>query len=870
MDVNLLERDEQVEVIVDRFRQLDRRGHVVLISGEPGAGKSALVQEVVDRHLGTTQVIVGRCDDLFAPRPLGPLADIARGRPGPLADALASGDQASVFDAVLAELSSAPEPTVVVLEDLQWADEATLDLLRFVARRLDSLPCLILATYRDDLGPDHALRRAVGSLTGPSVTRVHLSPLSLAAVRTLVGDRPVDAESLHASTGGNPFFLVETLDAASGTLPASVRDLTMARALPLSGAGRDALDAAAVLGRQVTAELIQVVGDCDAAAVDECIQAGLLVDDGAHQAFRHDLSRQAVEESMTPLRRRQLHARALAALGDDGDVVQRAHHAIGAGDHAAIVPLAWRAADECVALGAWRQAALLYGEALEHATDLPEPDRRTLLEARATTCLRVELVHEAVAAGNELQALLEAADDPRALGEWESWLSAALRAAGRIPEAWAAAERAVSRLGPLGPSPALAKALANLSGHQLVNGQFSECIENGRRGKEMAEQLGLEQAAVSALNSYGTALSCLRDPETEEAVAALQEALDRAKRADLPDEVARAATNLTFILASIGQPAAALPVIEEGIAAAERHELRYRLNCMRSGRAEMLMLLGRWAEAATELDAVLHDPSAADINRCSVFQILGRIRARRGDPGVWDALDEALRLSLHFEEAQLIVSAHIARSEAAALAGDLPRAAAEVEAARQFDHLLDPAMRRDLTRCAIRAGVDWAPVDSRDEATQLLLAGDHRGLARFWEAQGCRYDAADALADSDDVDDVRTAYEQLTLLGARPRAQQAARRLRDLGARDVPRGPRATTRANVAGLTARELEVASLLAEGLTNAEIADRLVVSQKTVDHHVSSVLTKLAVPSRRHVAGAAADLGLDLHGVEPAVGT
>jgi DNA-binding CsgD family transcriptional regulator len=253
-----------------------------------------------------------------------------------------------------------------------------------------------------------------------------------------------------------------------------------------------------------------------------------------------------------------------------------------------------------------------------------------------------------------------------------------------------------------------------------------------------------------------------------------------------------------------------------------------------------------------------------------VFQILGRIRARRGDPGVWDALDEALRLSLHFEEAQLIVSAHIARSEAAALAGDLPRAAAEVEAARRFDHLLDPAMRRDLTRCAIRAGVDWAPVDSRDEATQLLLAGDHRGLARFWEAQGCRYDAADALADSDDVDDVRTAYEQLTLLGARPRAQQAARRLRDLGARDVPRGPRATTRANVAGLTARELEVASLLAEGLTNAEIADRLVVSQKTVDHHVSSVLTKLAVPSRRHVAGAAADLGLDLHGVEPAVGT
>jgi DNA-binding CsgD family transcriptional regulator len=386
----------------------------------------------------------------------------------------------------------------------------------------------------------------------------------------------------------------------------------------------------------------------------------------------------------------------------------------------------------------------------------------------------------------------------------------------------------------------------------------------------MAEQFGLEQVAINALNSHGTALSCLPDPDGEAAVAALREALDRAKRAELPDEMARAASNLTFILAGLAQPAAALPLMEEAIAAAEQHELRYRLNCMRPGRAELLMLLGRWSEATAELDAVLQDPYASDINRCGVYQLLGRIRARRGDPGVVEALDEGLRLALHFDEAQHIVGARIARSEAAALAGDLVSAAAEVEASIPLDHLLDRFQRRDLTRCAIRAGVDWAPADARDEATQLLLARDHQALARFWEERGCRYDAADALAESDDVDDVRRAYEQLTLLGARPRAQQAARRLRDLGARDVPRGPRAATRANAAGLTARELEVAARLADGLTNAEIAERLVVSQKTVDHHVSSVLTKLAVPSRRQVARAAADLGLDLRAVEGAVGT
>ncbi|MEO7429315.1 MAG: AAA family ATPase, partial [Acidimicrobiales bacterium] len=149
--MNLLERGDQVATVLERFAQLDRSGHLVLISGEPGAGKSALVRELLDHHLGSAQVMVGRCDDLFAPRPFGPLADIARDRPGPLADALAAGDQGAVFEAFLAEVAAPGQPTVVVLEDLQWADEATVDLLRFVARRLADLPCLILATHRDDL-----------------------------------------------------------------------------------------------------------------------------------------------------------------------------------------------------------------------------------------------------------------------------------------------------------------------------------------------------------------------------------------------------------------------------------------------------------------------------------------------------------------------------------------------------------------------------------------------------------------------------------------------------------------------------------------------------------------------------------------------
>ena len=577
------------------------------------------------------------------------------------------------------------------------------------------------------------------------------------------------------------------------------------------------------------------------------------------QTFRHDLVRQAVEDSMTPLRRRQLHGRALEALGDDGDIVRRAHHAIGAGDSRAIHDLAWRAADQCVTLGAWHQAAILYTQALEHAPDdLPAVELRRLLEATATTNLRVDRPDAAVTAGLRLATLLEAEGEVEELSAWEAQLSQSLRATGRGEEGSACALRSVERVAHLPDSVAYARALATLSGHLLVSGRYAECIDVAQRAVVAAERHDLEDMVVYALNSHGAALGSLGD---EAGVDLLRESLDRAKRADLHPAVARGAANLAFTLLTVYRPAEAIPVYDDGIAACVDHELLFQLNCLRPGRAEAYFYLGEWDRAAEDLGAVLVDPYASVINRVIVLCLLGRLRARRGDPGAVEALEEALQLLTTSDEAQLIVPVHLARAEAAWFSGDLPAAVDHVDASIPFEPYLDAWTTRDLALMARRVGVDWTPPEGTDPATALVLAGDACGLADFWAARGYRYEAADALVDSDDVDDVRRAYDELTAMGARPRAQMAARRLRDLGARDVPRGPRASTRANPAGLTARELEVSSLLAEGLTNAEIADRLIVSAKTVDHHVSSVLTKLGVTSRRQVAQAARQLGVDL---------
>ncbi len=864
--VGLLERGEQLATLVDRYEQAAHGGRLVLVAGEAGSGKTALVDEFRARHLGDPRrhrVLVGRCDDLFAARPLGPVADIARDTGGRLADAIASGDRATVFDAFLAELA-APGPTdapvVVVLEDLQWADEATLDLVRFVARRLDALRAIVIATHRDDLAADHPLRRAWGSLVGPYITRLTLPPLTRAAVATLAADSGVDARSLHARTGGNPFFVVEILAEEQAGLPATVRDMILARAAHLDGPARDCLDAAAVLGRHATVELVVTVGDGDPAAIDECVAAGLVVTDGDAVQFRHDLTRETVEDALTPLRRRQLHRRALDALTDDDDLVRRAHHALGSGDRDVIVDLAVRAGDACVAVGAHQQAAALYGGALAHEDALAPAERIRTLQAYARASMHLDRTADAVAAGDRARALLAEAGDDAALGEWESELGQIYWAADRGEDATVLATAAVARLEPFGPTAALARASAQLAAQLMVSGRFAAAIEEGRRALDLADRFGQEAAAVRALNSTGMSMCVTGDLD---GLSLVEESVDRAKRAGLVREACSATSNLGEAYRFAGDPARAIEVFAGGVALADENELLYRRNCLLVSRSPSLLLLDRWDDVVADAGLLIGQSDIAAHHRGLGLVALGRVRARRGDPGVAEALDEALALLDAIGDAQYVFPARAARAEAAWLAGDTTRARAEIEPLVDLVDRLDIDAIAELARWARRTGVEWAPpLDALVgyPVPDVAVVGP-RMVAEHWLAQGCTYEAADVLGDSDEEADLRDAHEMLLQLGARPRAQLVARRLRELGVKDVPRGPRPSTRANAAGLTAREVEVAALLAAGLTNSEIADRLVLSAKTVDHHVSSVLSKLGVSSRRHVGPAAERAGLSL---------
>jgi len=321
----LLERSAHLEALrdlADRART-DVRGRLALIAGEAGIGKTTLVREFAATHRDT-RVLAGACDALHTPRPLGPLLDIADEAGGSLAKLAANGATPSALVAALTdELKTRHRhrhrPTVLILEDLHWADGATLDVLRLLARRLDTLPALVLATYRDDeLDRSHPLRMLLGELPRRTAHRITLKPLSPDAVATLAAQaHRADHAELHEKTAGNPFFVTEVLAAADqGDVPDTVRDAVLARAARLDPEARTLLDAVAILPHRAELWLLDKLTDGDLSALDACLASGILRAARQAVAFRHEIARVAIEDSLAPHTRSRLHKRALTALAE--------------------------------------------------------------------------------------------------------------------------------------------------------------------------------------------------------------------------------------------------------------------------------------------------------------------------------------------------------------------------------------------------------------------------------------------------------------------------------------------------------------------------------------------------------------------------
>jgi DNA-binding CsgD family transcriptional regulator len=814
----LLEREAFLEILAGP------PGRLVLVGGEAGVGKTALVRAFADGR----RVLWGGCDPLNTPRPLGPLQDVAEAAGGELLDvAIAGARPAELVAALLRELRATPG-TLLVLEDLHWADEGTLDALRLLGRRIDGVPSLAVATFRD--AAEHPLRVVLGELaTAAGVVRLRLPPLSAAAVRALAEPHGVDGDDLHARTGGNPFYVTEVLSASAATIPATVRDAVLARAAALSEDARELLTRLAIIPGPADPELIDAADE----ALDECTLSGMTRMDGRAVAFRHELARLAVEAEIVPRRREALHREVLARLDARGaDPARLAHHAEAAGEAEAVLRHAPVAAERAARLGAHREAAEQYARALRWAAALPPADRAALLEKRAYECYLTDQMEEAIAAREEaLDARRDLGDD-LAVGDTLRWLSRLHWFGGRNGQSERFATEAVALLETLEPGVELAMAYSNRAQLGMLAYDLPAAQEWGARAIALAERLGNDEVLAHALNNVGSAEMREGLPSGEEK---LRRSLALAQATGMEEHVARAYCNLSALAVQRHRPAAEL--FAEGIGYCERLDLVSWRLYMLAWRAVGELSEADYDAAAETAKEVLDHPRTAQITRIPALVALGLVRARRGDPAVVEPLDQALALARPTGELQRLGQVAAARAEVAWLASDPEGVIAATEPAWELAQTRGERwLTGELALWRRRAGVRE---DVRDlaEPYALELAGRAEEAAARWTALGCPYEAALATGDVD----------ALARIGAR----SAVLRLRR-------RGPRKATQRNPGGLTAREIEVLRLVAEGLTNAEIADRLVVSRRTVDHHVSAILSKLDAPSR---ASAVAKLGSEI---------
>jgi DNA-binding CsgD family transcriptional regulator len=837
--MRLLERDEALTTLAAAWESARRgEGRLVVISGEAGIGKTALV-EAFTRQPGL-RTLWGACDNLYTPRPLGPFHDIAQQLGGDWPQRLlAETNPQRLASAMLGELQL--EPTLLVIEDAHWADEASLDLLRYVGRRVARTVTLMLVTVRDDeLGPSHPLRSVLQDLTPlEGVTRLALPPFSLQAVAQLLGKRHQEASRLLEQTGGNPFFVSEVLAAGETHAPASVRDVLLARWARLPADAQRVLQAAAVLGPRIEAWALQEVTSPSPAALEACLTSGMLLAQGDGYTFRHELGRETVLTTLAPTQRLTLHQQALACLRANPRTAQSlarlAHHAQAAGDLLAVHEFAPAAAREAARAGAHREAAQLYALAVRDAHDQAPHTRATLLEAFAEESNAIDERQTALQARRQALVIWQQLGERTRQCEALAHISAIASGLGQAREAEAAIDQALTLLGVLPVGRAHALVFRVRAGLHMLNLNPHDAIAWAERSifaAQTAGDLPIEVAARVILHSAHMELDFDRARQAMEATItqALEQGLDAL--------AALGYTNLSAFASQHLRLKDADQWAQTSVAyASERGQERLVLYTQ-AWHAFTLMRLGQWDLAVDVAERVANRPGVSATARLTALAALGTIRARRGDPGVREALDLARDLADPTLSLQRTAPVYAARAEAAWLAGNRRQTQAEARSvyalALEKQH---PWFAGELAYWLQRAGgaveaQPWMALPWRAH-----LAGDWRAAAEAWRALGCPYEQARALADGDR----RAQAEALAVfdqLGTHLAADGLRQRL-------------ALSPAAKFGLTERQLDILAYLVEGLTNAEIATRLNLSPKTVDHHVSAVLAKLDVRTRAEAA-------------------
>ena len=852
--MELLERGDFLALLDEYAR--DAAGgdsRVVLIAGEAGVGKTALVEEL-ERRTPEARWLWGACDGALTPQPLAPLVDVADQLGGEIAEACRSDElpRGTLFRLLRDELNAVETLTILVFEDVHWADEASLDLIQFLSRRVRDCSVLILATYRDDaLSREHPLRAVLGEVGSQRwARRMSVPPLSADAVAELADARGVDGPDLYRLTGGNPFYVQEALESSGDQLLTSVHDAVQARICRLSAPARALVDWVAVMGASASVPDLVRLTEVSPGVLDECITSGALVASTHTLRFRHEIARASIEASLPIHRRREMNAAVLGVLldRDDVDDARLAHHAELAEDAAAVQTYAPLAGERAAQVGSHREAAAQYERALR------------VVQAAAPSLIAEWTDRLADAYGLLDQWPRSAQLREQAASQWEELddrrrQSASLRklanARWRLCDGDAQERLVAAALAVLDDQPScpeLGWALATKASW-LSSEVPAETTELAQRAIEIAEEYCDTALLSEALNTQ----ACVVWYQGGEAGALLRRALDVAIAGGHESQTGRGFGNLHSFLMARYRFAEAEDVFEEGLSYWELSDFSTYEACLKGGHVRGLEMQGRWDETLLLGREIVTRAREylSPVNRLNPLQGVGRVLARRGDPEGAQMLHEALELARPLESSDWLSDSLIGSIELAWLCGDQDTARTHALSALAHLSALDPDFVGFAALWLARVGVKVDGLGSLPDPYGLALAGHHEVAAAQLAGIGLPYEAALVLLDSGEPDLMRESVRQLNALGAPAASARARQLMRERGIAAIPRGSRASTKDDPLGLTTRERDVLNLLCEGASNAEIAKRLVISPKTVDHHVSAILAKLGVSSRTEAA-------------------
>ncbi len=847
--MELVERGPLLQSLHERLRAARTQGCVAWLAGEAGVGKTSLLRRLAaDHEAAGGRVWWGACDALATPLPLAPLLDIAREHRPRFAERL-DGPRAALFEAVLDELRRPAPALLVVVEDAHWADDATLDLLKYLGRRIERTHAVLAVSYRDDeVTLAHPLRRVLGELPMAARMLVEVPRLSAAGVATLAQHLGADPAGVHAATGGNAFFATELLRAGGrpgSGVPRTVQDVVLSRLAALPPPVQALLRAVAVVPGRAERTLVDALVAPDAEVLEAALASGLLCMDGPWLAYRHELARVAVESALSPAQHQAWHARVLQALAvadPPAAAARMVHHAMHAQDVAAVSLHAPAAAADARARGAVREFGAHWRVAMRQGRPRDEDERLAWLEGYALACSVNVWQREGLETLETLVRLYSARGDRARAARMRAQQSGPLVGLLRHDDARRACLDALAMAEGLPEGPEIAQVWGFVSWQYMLDRDCADSVAWGRRAIALAERLNDRMALERAVTATGAALLFIDFPTGRRMLLDLAEA-----RRARGDRMATAAA-LSMVGSGLGELmhlAEAEACLREAIELMESVDAASQYT--RAWHALVLLALGRWDEAGAEAVHALPRAGSDDMSTLMAQLALARLRLRRGDPGVDDAIAAARRLADPSGTLQRLAPCAAVRAEAAFAAGDTAALQTAVQdalpLARAKGH---PWFVGELSYWLWRAGAAPPAAEGCAEPYALQMAGRWREAAQAWAALGCPYEQARALAEGDTAAQ-REALALADGLGALPLADALRRSLQRAGVRGVSRGPRASTQAHPAGLTAAEQRVLALMGQGLRNAEIAETLHRSVRTVDHQVASVLAKLGADSR-----------------------